>query len=393
MRLTDLLIKKLKAPDTGQKTYFDDALRGFGIRVSQGGSKSFVVMYGKKRQLKTLGRYPDLKLAEARWEAKRVQGEAASLPSGSRMATKLTFEEARDRFLRDTKTRTKPKTYSEYERILKKHFPIEKRLTDVTRNDVMEAISALSDKPSVEQHTYVAIRTMMNWCVRQGLLTASPVPALRFKTESRTRILTDEELGAVWHRAEEVGYPYGRIVQLLMLTGQRRGEIAGLRRSWIDSDEIVFPQGFTKNKREHRIPTGAMTEQIINQLPGNTNLVFPSRYVDETPFNGWSKSKRDFDEPLSIPPYTLHDLRRTYSSNLARLGVPIHVTEKLLNHVSGTMSGIAAVYNRHTYAEEMQQAVHQYDRFVASTVLVSSEAQPSMLDPSGVREGSVSKDY
>lgn len=368
MRLTDLLIKKLKAPETGQKTYFDDSLRGFGVRVSQGGSKSFVLMYGKKRQLKTLGRYPDLTLADARKEAKRVQGEVVSLPNGSHIATKLTFDEARDRFLRDSKGRTKPKTYSEYERILKKHFPIEKRLTDVTRNEVMEVISALSDKPSVEQHTYVAIRTMMNWCVRQGLLAASPVPALRYKTESRTRILADDELSAVWHRAEAFGYPYGTIVRLLILTGQRRGEIAGLRRSWIDGYEITFPQGFTKNKREHRIPIGHMAAEIINDLPIETDLLFPSRYSDATPFNGWSKSKQDFDEPLDIPNYTLHDLRRTYSSNLARIGVPIHVTEKLLNHASGTVSGVAAVYNRHTYTEEMQQAVYQYGRFLVKTV-------------------------
>ena len=363
MRLTDLLIKKLKAPDTGQKTYFDDALRGFGIRVSQGGSKSFVVMYGKKRQLKTLGRYPNLKLADARKEAKRVQGEVVLLSSGSLISMKLTFDEARDRFLRDSKLRTKQKTYSEYERILKKHFPIEKRLTDVTRSDVMEAISELSDKPSVEQHTYVAIRTMMNWCVRQGLLAASPVPALRFKTESRTRILTDEELRAVWFRAEVVGYPYGAIVQLLILTGQRRGEIAGLRRSWIDGNQVTFPEGFTKNKREHRIPMGPMAQRIIKELPTVTDLLFPSRHSDATSFNGWSKSKQDFDEALNVSNYTLHDLRRTYSSNLARLGVPIHVTEKLLNHASGTVSGVAAVYNRHSYAVEMLEAVSQYEDF------------------------------
>lgn len=368
MRLTDLLIKKLKAPDTGQKTHFDDALRGFGVRVSQGGSKSFVVMYGKKRQLKTLGRYPDLSLAEARKEAKRIQGEVLSLPIGIDTILKLTFDEARDRFLNDSRSRTKPKTFSEYERILRKHFEFEKQLADVSRQDVMKAISALSDKPSVEQHTFVAIRTMMNWCVRHGLLTASPVPPLRFKTESRTRILTDDELCAVWNRAEEVGYPYGGIVQLLILTGQRRGEIAGLRRSWIDGDEIIFPKGFTKNKREHRIPMGAMAKQLIEGLPGTTDLLFPSRYSDETPFNGWSKSKRDFDETLDVSPYTLHDLRRTYSSNLARIGVPIHVTEKLLNHASGTVSGVAAVYNRHTYADEMFGAAAQFELFFDEVV-------------------------
>jgi integrase len=322
-------------------------------------------MYGKRRLLKTLGRYPDVPLADARKEAKRVQGEVLSIPKDGGRVANLTFEEARERFLHDSQARTKPKTFEEYDRLLRKHFAFEKQLAAISRQDIMETVTALSNKPSVEQHAFVAIRTMMNWCVRHGLLTASPVPPLRFKTESRTRILTDDELRAVWQRAEQVGYPYGMIVQLLILTGQRRGEIVGLRRNWIEGDAIVFPKGFTKNKREHRIPLGPMTKELIDALPGDSNLLFPSRHGEDTPFSGWSKSKREFDKALGFPDYTLHDLRRTYSSNMARLGIPIHVTEKLLNHISGTVSGIAAVYNRHAYMEEMREATKLHDEFIA----------------------------
>ena len=356
MRLTDLLIKHIQLPETGQKTHFDDALPGFGVRVSQGGAKSFVVMFGKSRKLKTLGRYPDLTLADARKKAKLVQAveepQTPGLPS-------VTFSDARDRFIEDTKARTKTRTVDEYERLLKRHFPFEKELTAVSRKDIAEHITKLRNVPSIEQHAFVAIRTMLNWCVRHGLITASPVPSLRFSSASRTRVLTDDELRLVWHRADEVGYPYGTIVKLLILTGQRRGEIAGLRRSWIADDAITFPQGFTKNKREHRIPIGPLTREIIGKIPGDSDLLFPARGVkkQELPFNGWSKCKTEFDTPLHIEDYTLHDLRRTYSSNLARLGIPIHVTEKLLNHVSGTISGVAAVYNRHSYWEEMREAV------------------------------------
>ena len=357
MRLTDLLIKKLKAPESGQKTFYDDGLPGFGVRVSQGGTKSFVVMYGKGRQLKTLGRYPDLPLAEARRDAKRVQGELISTVMLPGSLPKLSFDEARERFLKDSAKRTKPKTHEEYERLLKKHFAYKTTLSEITRQDIMRDVSALSAKPSIEQHAFVAIRTMMNWCVRHGLLHASPVPPLRYSTKSRSRILTDHELNVVWERAGQVGYPYGAIVKLLILTGQRRGEIVGLRRNWIEDDQITFPEGFTKNKREHRVPLGPMATQLIAELPGDGDLLFPSLLSSATPFNGWSKAKRQFDEPIDIAPYTLHDLRRTYSSNLAKLGVPIHVTERLLNHVSGTVSGVAAVYNRHTYADEMRSSV------------------------------------
>ena len=112
MRLTDLLIKSLKAPEAGQKSFFDDTLPGFGVRVSQGGSKSFIVMYGERRKLRTLGRYPDITLADARKLAKLVQGEMLSQPpETANTPAALLFEAARDRFLDDCRLRTKPSTF------------------------------------------------------------------------------------------------------------------------------------------------------------------------------------------------------------------------------------------------------------------------------------------
>lgn len=361
MRLTDLQIRKIGSPDKGQKTYFDDMLPGFGIRVSQGGAKSFVVMSGKDRKLKTLGRYPELGLKEARTAAKQAQiSDALHLPRSSTLPA-IGFAEAKGRFLADSELRTKPRTIAEYARLLNRHFSFENKLQEITRSDIMQVIEKFKNTPAERQHAFVAIRTMMNWCVKHGMLETSPVPRLSFSAQPRSRILSDEELQKVWQRAKRFGYPYGRIIQLLILTGQRRSEIAGLRRKWVLDDAIVFPIGFTKNKREHTIPVGGIARQIIEGLPGETDFLFPSRLSDTTPFNGWSRCKRSFDEPLKAAEYTLHDLRRTYSSNMARLGVPIHVTEKLLNHVSGTVSGIAAVYNRYSYMEEMRQAVALYD--------------------------------
>lgn len=366
MRLTDLQIRKLKAPEKGQKTYFDAALPGFGVRVSQGGAKSFIVMYGKARKLRTIGRYPDIALADARIEAKRVQADLALDDAGGPgAAPAISFNLARNKFLEDCDARTKPRTVEEYRRLLNRHFEIAKNLADVTRSDIMDGIEKIRQTPSEQKHAFVAIRTMMNWCRKRGFIDTSPVPPLSFKAEARSRILSDDELRSVWQRAEEYGYPYGRIMQLLILTGQRRGEIAVLRWSWIEGDTIAFPQGFTKNKREHFVPIGSMAMEVIDALPEGTDLLFPSRLSEEAPFNGWSKAKRAFDRTIDVPEYTLHDLRRTYSSNMARLGVPIHVTEKLLNHVSGTISGVAAVYNRHSYRDEMRDAVSAYEAHLA----------------------------
>ena len=367
MRLTDLQIKKLKAPAKGQKTYFDEGLRGFGVRVSQGGTKSFVVMYGKERRLRTIGRYPGMRLADARTLAKRTQSDIAlDLHSPGETFPTVCFDDARAKFLADCDTRTKTRTVEEYRRLLHRHFHFEKNLRELSRSDIMDALEPLRRTPSEQKHAFVAIRTMMNWCRKRGYIENSPVPPLSFSSRPRSRVLTDAELTAVWHRAEAYGYPYGRIVQLLILTGQRRGEIAALRRSWIENGEVTFPLGFTKNKREHVVPLGPMAQDIIGILPESTDLLFPSRLSTETPFNGWSKSKRAFDQGIDVTEYTLHDLRRTYSSTMARLSIPIHVTEKLLNHASGTISGIAAVYNRHTYQEEMQGAVILYEGHVRS---------------------------
>jgi len=320
-------------------------------------------MYGKRRRLKTLGRYPDMGLAEARRAAKRVQGDVSFFDAAiSGEVPAVSVEDAIGRFLADAQPRIKPSTWGEYSRLLHRHFVLEKNVGDVTRADIVDVLDEIRDAPSAREHAFVAIRTLMNWCHRHGLIEASPVPPVRLRANTRARVLNDDELAGVWRRADDYGFPYGRIVQLLILTGQRRGEIASLRRSWIDGDTITFPAGFTKNKRQHSIPIGEQAAELIGALPDlGTGFFFPARGSPERPFNGWSKAKRSFDKAIDATDYTLHDLRRTFTTKLAALGTPIHVTERILNHVSGTVSGVAAVYNRHSYMDEMRDAIGRYE--------------------------------
>lgn len=369
MRLTDLQIRKLKPPERGQRTHYDEALRGFGVRVSQGGSKSFVVMFGRDRRLRTIGRYQEMSLADARIEAKRVQADMAlDQVTAPALVRQITFSDARERFLRDCDGRTRPRTVFEYRRLITRHFHYEKDIAELTRTDIMGVIDKLKRTPSEQKHAFVAIRTMLNWCRKRGWLEASPVPALAFATAERNHVLSKKELKLVLQRAKTFGYPFGPITKLLILTGQRRGEVGGLRRSWIEGNLLILPANFTKNRREHVVPLGAMARAVIKELPEGTDLLFPARGREEVAFSGWSKAKRAFDEPVEIAPYTLHDLRRTFSSTMARLGTPIHVTEKLLNHVSGTISGVAAVYNRHSYLEEMRTAIDAYEAHIAKLI-------------------------
>lgn len=371
MSLTDLQIKRLKAPETGQKTYYDSALPGFGVRVSQGGTKTFVVLYGKDRRRRSLGRYPDLSLSEARRLAKQAQVDIALDDQRPKNATpKVSFAIARSKFLADCEVRTKPRTVDEYRRLLNRHFHFECNIADLSRHDIASVIEKLKAKPSEQQHAFVAIRTMLNWCVKRGFLDLAPVPPMTFKTRHRERILTDQELASVWQRASEFGYPYGPIVQLLILTGQRKGEVVGLRGSWLEDERIVYPSEFVKNGRAHSIPVGKRVLNVIATLPGKTDLLFPSRFEDDKPFNGFSKCKASFDQDLEVEQYTLHDLRRTFSSNMAKLGTPIHVTERILNHASGTISGVAAVYNRHAYMDEMHDAFVQYEQHLSEILKI-----------------------
>ena len=121
----------------------------------------------------------------------------------------------------------------------------------------------------------------------------------------------------------------------------------------------------TKNGREHRIPYSAMVAAVLENIPNESGLLFPAR-GKHAPFSGWSKSKQTLECDPAIQPWTLHDLRRTFAMNLAELGVPPHITERLLNHVSGTISGIATIYNRHAHMDEMREAVSKWESHLTS---------------------------
>jgi len=370
LRLTDMAIKKLPLPEDSQVTHWDTLTPAFGLRCSKK-SKSFVVMYGPKRQLKTIGRYPNITLADARSAAKRffVEYEAGAF---SEPAKSVSFEMAKDRFLADCRGRNKPRTVADYKRLLGKHFRFRSAIGDITRQQIMKVITGLSDTPSERSHAYVAIRTMMNWCVRHGLIEQSVVPAIKHGGEARARVLNEEELRQVFEQARQTPYPFGPIVQLLVLTGQRRSEIGLLRSAWIRDDLIVFPEGFSKNKREHQFPVTPLVREVLKELPQAGEYLFHAASDHDKPFTGWAYHKAKFDKELSgVAPYTLHDLRRTFSTIHAQLGTPIHVTERLLNHVTGTVSGVAAVYNRHSYLPEMRAAQEAYEAFVSDLVAVA----------------------
>jgi integrase len=177
-----------------------------------------------------------------------------------------------------------------------------------------------------------------NWCIRRHYLDVSP--CIRFRPDratARARVLTDAELKSIWLACSEVPGPFGAIVKLLILTGQRRGEIAALQSSWAKDDNITFPKEITKNAREHSIPISPLCTSVLS--------TFLAAKIS-THFSNWSNAKTALDKASGVKDWTLHDIRRTFATGLAELGVAPHVIERLLNHVAGTLSPIALVYNR-----------------------------------------------
>lgn len=326
----------------------------------------------------------------------------------------LSFEDAFTLFL-EKKAWGKPRTKKDVERIIRKHFLPGlkgKALMDIEAADIVQIVDGIK-APAEAAHAHANIRLFFNWCQRRSYRKYSPVEMeAPYRSPSRDRVLSDDEIRKIWHAAKEIGFPFGRIVQLLLLTGQRRSEIGSLRKEWIshaaeqnthtshhfpeaehvtrirnakslaellprdartelegppDFWSITLPKEITKNGREHTFPFGALTASLLTMCnPGSPTFVFPARGQEHACFNGWSKCKRALDKASGVPGWTLHDLRRTFATIHARIGTPIHVTERLLSHVSGTVSGIVATYQRHTYMPEMREAVARYEKHLVA---------------------------
>jgi integrase len=374
MLLTDIVVRNL-TPEHKQRTYCDDNLHGFGVRVGPGGSKTFVLVCGTARERITIGRYPIISLSEARGEAKRILAERTL---GAKRPRHVRFETALVEFCTqhcDRKNRAS--TAKETKRVLQKHFlpPFRRTyLEEIADSDIGKIIEGMSHTPSAANHAFTAARTFFRWIAKspRRYVAYSPMSgmSLPFSPVKRKRVLTDRELVAVWRTAQAHNDDYGVIVRLLILTGQRRGEIASLHNAYIDGDVVTLPEELAKNGHEHTYPLCRLARSL---LPNRDGLQFPAR-ARGTPTNHWSECKEAFDLACPIAPWQLRDLRRTFATKLAGLRVPPHIIERLLNHKLGTIqfggeiSAVAAVYNRHMYLDEMREAVTLWENYLSALV-------------------------
>ena len=357
--ITDLTIK-----NATEGIHWDSSLKGFGIRIGKN-TKTFIVLVASGRRHR-IGHYPSMSLSEARKEAKRILSEKTL---GKIRPKQFAFEDAKNEFLHSKQR--KAKTLYDYTRLLDSHYDYgRKNIADINPREIVQKLNRL--KPSEKHHAFVVGKMFFTWCVRQAILDRSPMESMETpkKNTPRERILNHNELCELTEFLKTHETPFTRICLLLLYTGQRKSEIASLKWECIDEQNksIILPE--TKNNLPHKFPFGPTVQTILDSIPRINEYVFPAAKTvsDKTTiFNGWSKAKLALDQQLTFDDWTLHDLRRTFASGMAQLGVPQIVVEKLLNHYTGgVQSTITRTYNRHHYLPEMREAVLKWDTYIDS---------------------------
>ncbi len=425
LKLIKLTKRSVDALEPGDevKTTWDREIKGFGVRVTLSGRKTYVVSYRPKpgggnapRRWYTIGTHGSQRSVDkARTEAKRILGLVADGkdPQAEHMAERRregkTVAELVPSYI---KSKKRQRSVNEVERVLLKDLvPAlgSQRPEDVTRRNIADLIAKVELRGTVMAgRTLAHVRHFFRWCLERGFIEANPCFGIKSpeKPTSRERVLSDEELVEVWKAAEAVGRPWESFVKLLILTAQRRNEVADMRWNEIKGNTWVIPAERTKNKREHKVPLSKTALAVIEAQPkqekGKGRKIVPCPYVfstnASTPISGFSRAKKQIDQKISdtreeaakeaktkpekvepLPHWTYHDLRRTAVTGMAKLGIQPQVADAVLNHKSGTISGVAAVYQRYRYGDEARRALEAWDGFVAA--IVKGEAPPSNVVP------------
>jgi integrase len=239
---------------------------------------------------------------------------------------------------------------------------------ELSRRAVIGALDAMALKKSASAGLLVAYgKALFNWALKRDVLASNPFVNLAVApTRKRERVLSDEELAAIWRATDTVG-AYNAVVRMLILTGQRREEVAGMPWSELSDDLATWtiPSQRTKNRRAHVVPLSQPARDLLHSVPRFNELVFPGL---RGPFRNWWAAKINLDRHSGVTGWVLHDLRRTVATGLQRLGVRLEVTEAVLNHASGSRVGIVGIYQRHDWATEKRAALEAWGAHVLAIV-------------------------
>ena len=298
-----------------------------------------------------------------------------------RQAIDLAFDKYLERFDRDClKVKWKASRDDAWSTLIRFAVPVlkDKPLPDIKRADIRDVLAPVRDKTATARKLFAILRRLFNWAANEGDLGTSPLAGMEAPPvpDSRDRVLEDWELALVWRGAGELGYPFGPVVRLLILTGARREEVAGLPWEELRQQEAMWslPAERAKNDTAAQIPLSSLAQAEIDAVAGRRGRAdrWPRRGLmfsttGKTAVSGYSKAKKRLDMKIAemahgevLDHWTFHDLRRTLATGMQRLGVRFEVTEAILNHVSGSKSGVAGIYQRHDWGPEKKAALQAW---------------------------------
>ena len=385
-KLTAAAVERLAPPERGRVEYFDSVLTGLSLRITDKGRKSWSLMYrtaGRQRRL-TLGGYPALDLKEARAAAKAALQEVgkgndpATAKRDRRVHMPDVFEHVVDEFL-EKHAKRHTRSWPETERIFRAYVTPRWRsrpITAISRHEVIDLLEMIHDGngPIMANRTLAAVRKLFNWALERDIVETSPVANIRApgRETKRDRTLSDPEVKALWNGCEELGWPFGSFIRVLLLTAQRRDEVATMK--WDDLNlenhepTWILPREATKADRAHAVPLAPVVVEILGDMPQVGSYVFMTGRRGDKSISGYSVMKRRIDEITGLDGWTIHDLRRTAASGMARLNVPPHVLSRILNHSPDKAEGVTAIYNRHGYDAEKRHALEAWASHVQRLV-------------------------
>src|SRR6266404_379807 len=384
VKLTKTVIDALPIPSK-DIVHWDTGCPGFGVKVTPKGRKIFIVLYrtagaGSRLRKYTIGPYGRVTLNQARVTAQKVfaakldgRDLAAEKKDSRRRMVADRVEDLLEAFIAQhvSQNRSAP----EISRMLRREVGSawgSRSIHEITKRDVIDVVTAIEQRgaPIAANKGLKAIKTFFRWCVGRAVLDRSPADGVPLPTKevARDRVLSDDELARVIAAARQIGGPYGGIVELLALTGQRREEVARCTWDEIDMSRRTWKlsSARTKNAKAHEVYLSDQAMAVLSPAKKSGEFVFS--HSGTVPFQEFSLAKRELDQLSGVTGWRLHDLRRTCVSGMARLGIAPHVADKILNHQSGTISGVAAVYQRHDFLLERKQALNLWGTHIERIV-------------------------
>jgi integrase len=399
--LTKAALDNLK-PGAARREIPDGHTRGLYFVLQTSGATSWALRYrvARRNRKLTLGPYPGIDLKTARELARKALakiaagGDPAAEKRTARAAARAPAEDlievVAERFItRHVRANLKAgRSAHEAERLLRQEVVAPwrgRRMGDITRRDVHKLLDAILDRgsPYTANRTLSWLRKLYSWAIVRDVVQTSPCDRVKPPgTEIvRDRVLDDAELRLVWGQAEALGAPFGSVLQLLILTGQRLGEVSGMRWSEVDFAAKLWsmPKERTKNGRAHTVPLSPQAMTVIKATPRIVgDFVFTT--AGNVPVAEFSRIKRLLDArlPADMKPWRIHDLRRSTATGLARIGTDIVVVEKVLNHASGAFRGIVGTYQRHGFDDERRVALDRWGRHVEA--LAAGETEENVVE-------------